>query len=49
MIVKKSSIDAIKEYAIRKLGMRTLREDVFIKVKDGLTTLDEALRITSQD
>lgn len=49
MIVKKSSIDAIKEYAIKKLGMRTLREDVFIKVKDGLTTLDEALRITSQD
>ncbi len=29
----------------RKEGMRTLKEDGFLKVKDGLTSLDEVLRV----
>jgi general secretion pathway protein E len=49
MIIKKKSIDEIKQYAIQNCGMRTLRDDAFIKVKDGLTTLDEALRITTEE
>lgn len=49
MIVKKTSIDLLKDYAVQKCAMRSLREDVFIKVRDGMTTLDEALRVTSQD
>jgi type IV pilus assembly protein PilB len=49
MIIKKKSIDEIKAYAVDKCGMRTLRDDAFIKVKDELTTIDEALRITTEE
>jgi type IV pilus assembly protein PilB len=48
MIIKKESIDAVKRYAAQS-GMRTLRDDAFLKVKEGLTTLDEALRITTEE
>jgi len=49
MIIKQVSLDAIKAYALEELKMKTLRDDAFIKVKDGLTTLDEALRITTEE
>ncbi len=49
MIIKKSSIDTIKEYAVEKCGMRILRDDAFLKVKEGLTALEEALRITTEE
>ena len=49
MIIKKKSIDEIKQYAVKECGMKTLRDDAFLKVKDGLTTLDEALRITTEE
>lgn len=49
MIIRKKSIDEIKQYAIEKRGMRTLRDDSFLKVKQELTTLDEALRITTEE
>jgi type IV pilus assembly protein PilB len=49
MIIKKESIDAIKKYAIGQCGMLTLRDDAFLKVKDGTTTLGEALRITTEE
>ncbi len=49
MIMKQQSLDAIKAYALEELKMKTLRDDAFIKVKDGLTTLDEALRITTEE
>jgi len=49
MIIKKEPLDKIKEYAVSKLGMMTLRDDVFLKVREGVTTLDEALRITTQE
>ena len=48
MIIKKTSIDEIKKYAVEKRGMRTLRDDAFLKVKQELTTLDEAIRITTE-
>ncbi|MBN1913447.1 MAG: Flp pilus assembly complex ATPase component TadA [Candidatus Omnitrophica bacterium] len=48
MIVQKSSLDEIKKYAVEKLGMRILREEAFLKVQEGLTTLDEALRVTTE-
>jgi type II secretory ATPase GspE/PulE/Tfp pilus assembly ATPase PilB-like protein len=48
MVVKKTSLDGIKQYAIEKCGMRTLREEAFLKVNEGITTLDEALRITTE-
>ncbi|MDD4900262.1 MAG: GspE/PulE family protein [Candidatus Omnitrophica bacterium] len=49
LVMRKKSIDDIKKYAIEKRGMRTLRDDAFLKVKDGLTSLDEALRITTEE
>ena len=49
MIMKKESIDAIKQYAVEKCGMFTLRDDAFLKVKQELATLEEALRITTEE
>jgi type IV pilus assembly protein PilB len=48
MIIKKRPIDEIKKYAIDKCAMKMLRDDAFLKVKEGLTSLDEALRITTE-
>ena len=49
MILKKESTDEIKHYAIEKLGMKTLKDDAFLKVKEGVTTLNEALRVTTEE
>jgi type IV pilus assembly protein PilB len=49
MIIRKKSLDEIKEYAVKNLGMRTLRDDAFIKIRDGLTTIDESIRITTEE
>jgi len=49
MIIRKASLDEIRKYAVEKCGMMTLRDDAFIKVREGTTTLDEAIRITSEE
>ncbi len=49
MIIRRSSLDEIKKYATEICGMRILRDDAFLRVKEGLTTLEEALRITTED
>ena len=49
MIIRRKSLDEIKEYAVGECGMKTLRDDAFIKVKQGQTTLEEALRITTEE
>lgn len=49
MIIKKKSLDEIVKYAVKEKGMVTLRDDAFLKVKQGVTTLDEALRITTEE
>jgi len=49
MIMRKSSLDEIRKYATEKCGMRILRDDGFLKVTEGQTTLDEALRITTEE
>jgi type IV pilus assembly protein PilB len=49
MVIKKSSLDDIKRYATEKCGAIILRDDAFIKVKDGLTSLEEALRVTTEE
>ena len=46
MIVKGSTSDQIEEYAVSKLGMKTLRQDALEKAKSALTPLEEVLRIT---
>jgi type II secretory ATPase GspE/PulE/Tfp pilus assembly ATPase PilB-like protein len=49
MIIKKSSIDEVKKYATEVCGMKTLRDDAFLKVKEELVSLNEALRITTEE
>ncbi len=48
MIIEKKPIDFIKRYAQGK-GMKSLRDDAFLKVRQELTTLDEAIRITTEE
>ncbi|MDD5348429.1 MAG: GspE/PulE family protein [Candidatus Omnitrophica bacterium] len=49
MIMRRQSLDDIKKYALDTLGMKLLRDDAFLKVKNGMTTIDEALRITTEE
>ncbi len=49
MVIRRKSMDEVKAYAVKKLEMKTLRDDAFQKVKEELTTLDEALRITTEE
>ncbi len=49
MVMKKKPLDEIRRYAIESCGMCTLRDDAFNKVRDGTTTLDEALRVTTEE
>ena len=48
LVVQKVSADVLRRTAV-ELGMRTMREDGWEKVKAGLTTLDEVLRVTQED
>jgi type II secretory ATPase GspE/PulE/Tfp pilus assembly ATPase PilB-like protein len=48
MIIEKKPLDAIKKLA-QEQGMKTLRDDAFLKVQQEMTTLDEAIRITSEE
>ncbi|MEI8349090.1 MAG: GspE/PulE family protein [Candidatus Omnitrophota bacterium] len=45
LIMTKASSDEIKQKAI-SLGMRTLKDDGWEKVKKGITTLEEVMRVT---
>ena len=45
LIMRHATVKEIKDKAI-SLGMRTLREDGIGKVKKGITTIDEVLRVT---
>jgi len=49
MIIKRSPEDEIRKYAFQRIGMRSLRQDAFLKVREGLTTLEEALRATKEE
>ena len=48
MVMKKASSDEIKAYAI-KHGMQTLRDNALANFVNGSTTLEEVLRITSEE
>ena len=45
LVMRRATVKEIKDKAIA-LGMRTLRQDGIEKVKRGLTTIDEVLRVT---
>jgi len=48
LILGKKDSNIIKE-AARKDGMRTLREDGWLKVRQGMTTISEVLRVTQEE
>ena len=48
LILEKKDSNFIKDVA-RKKGMRTLREDGWLKVKQGVTTVSEVLRVTQEE
>jgi len=47
MITDGYNVDEIRQLAIRE-GMTTLREDAWEKVKAGITTYEEAMRVTAE-
>ena len=49
MIMKKASSDQINEYAVKEKHMMTLRDNAIENCMKGITTLEEALRVTSED
>jgi len=49
MIIRKASSDVIKDYAVKKLHMMTLRDNAAENFMNGITTLEEVLRVTSED
>jgi len=48
LTLAKSDATSIKREAVRS-GMRTLRDDGWLKVKEGTTTLSEILRVTQEE
>ncbi|MBM4331560.1 MAG: type II secretion system protein GspE [Deltaproteobacteria bacterium] len=48
LILEKRDANIIKETG-RLAGMRTLREDGWLKVKQGITTVSEVLRVTQEE
>lgn len=48
MVLKHEPTIGLKNQA-RRMGMRTLRDDAWLKVFTGVTTLEEAVAITQQD
>jgi type IV pilus assembly protein PilB len=48
MILDRASTDSIKRQAISE-GMLTLRQDALLKLKAGITTVEEVLRETARD
>ena len=49
MIIKKTPIEDIRNYAVAKCGMITLRDDAILKLSQGVTTLEEVMRVTTEE
>ena len=49
MVMKKASSDEVKDYAVKEKGMMTLRDNAVENCIMGITTLEEVLRVTSED
>jgi type IV pilus assembly protein PilB len=49
LVVKKASSDQIKDFAIKERGFKTLRDDALSKWLSGMTTLEEVIRVTTQE
>jgi general secretion pathway protein E len=49
LILKRSSADVIRNFAVNNQKMRTLREDGWRKVREGTTSVAEVLRVTQDE
>ena len=49
LIIQRASTGHIKEFAMKEKGMKTLRDDAMLLVVRGITTLEEALRATTEE
>jgi type II secretory ATPase GspE/PulE/Tfp pilus assembly ATPase PilB-like protein len=48
MVLRREPTNNLKNQA-RRMGMRTLRDDAWLKVFNGTTTIEEAVAITQMD
>ena len=48
LVMEMASMERLQEYAIKN-GAITLRDDAIEKIREGLTTVEEALRVTRQE
>jgi type II secretory ATPase GspE/PulE/Tfp pilus assembly ATPase PilB-like protein len=48
LILQRTSSTTLKQAAITN-GMRTLRDDGWAKVRNGVTSVDEVARVTQED
>jgi len=48
-IMERAGASVIKREAIERASLRTLRQDGLNKVRNGVTTIDEVLRVTQKD
>jgi len=48
IIVRKKPMAEIRKYALKHLGMKTLRDNAYLKVKEEQISLAEAIRITAE-
>ncbi len=49
IIISRKPVIEISRYAVKHLGLRSLRDDSYLKAKEGLISLDEAMRITTEE
>jgi type IV pilus assembly protein PilB len=49
LIIKRASLNQIKEFAVKEKGMLSLRDDAMLKVVEGITTLEEAILATTEE
>lgn len=49
LIIRRASLNQIKEFAVKEKGMMTLRDDAMLKVVEGVTTIEEALQATTEE
>jgi type IV pilus assembly protein PilB len=49
MITRNAAVEEIKDYAIREQGMSTLKQSALELVKEGVTTVDELLKVAYYD
>ena len=46
MVATQETTDRIKKYAVAELGFRTLRDEGILRIRQGLTTPEEVMRVT---